>query len=333
MLARSGRLVAIVVVTLLAVPPVARAADESAAGERGGGMVVELLGWWATAGSLDTDYAYVDPTGSLSGGGEVQSLSYERKAVARVRAGWRLGEGGPVVSASFLEHEVVGHAETGLQPGRVGALLASPDFAIGRSLADSATDDSRARGTQVDVDLAWEAAAGHRARVELAAGLRLFRFERTTTVTYEATDFSGSDLLEIVRTSSDARGIGPKAAATFGYEVTRRVLFSAQLGLALPVGDIEAEGTDSAFVDGSFDRATEVTRRGTRRAFLQLDGDIGVEGGIARGLSASLSYRFSYWSGVAKGQRFVDDVSQNTTLPGEENVSIEGFALGLRYEF
>lgn len=310
----------------------AAAAEAGGPGPGEGGARVEVAAWWAAAGSLDTDYAFVDPSRSLSGGGEVQSLSYDRRGTVRLRAGWRFA-GGPVVSATLFEHEAAGRAATGMRPGQVGALLASPDFAIGRSLVDSASSESRVRATEIGVDLAWEVAAGRQGKLEVAAGIAVFRFERATAVTYEAADFSGQDLLEIVNVSTDARGIGPRVAAAFAYPASGRAGFFASAGLGLFVGDLEATATDSAFVDGAFDRATVVSRPGTRRTFPAFDGAVGVRGRVAGALSAFLEYRLSYRSHVARGQRFVDDVSQNTTLAAEESLSLEGLALGLAYEF
>lgn len=308
------------------------AAADTGGPEREGGALLEIAAWWAAAGSLDTDYAFVDPSRSLSGGGEVQSLSYDRRATARLRAGWRFG-GGPALFATLFEHEAAGGAATGRRPGEVGALLASPDFAIGRSLVDSASSESCVRATEIAVGFAWEVAEGSRGKLEVAAGLALFRLERTAVVTYEATDFSGRDLLEVVNVSTDARGMGPRAAVAFAYPASGRAGFFASAGLALLVGDLEARATDSAFVDGAFDRATAVSRPGSRRAFPALEAAVGVRGRIAGALSGFLEYRLSYWARVVRDQRFVDDVSQNTTLPGEQSLSLEGLALGFAYDF
>jgi len=112
-----------------------------------------------------------------------------------------------------------------------------------------------------------------------------------------------------------------------------RATFRGEIGLAVPVGDLKGDLTDAAFVNGSFDRSTVVSRPGTRRAFTQFDGSVGVSVKLASRLEASFSYLYSEWPGVSVSQRFVDDVSQNTTLPIEQDAVFEGYAFGLGYEF
>jgi hypothetical protein len=309
------------------------AGEASAAeGEREGRVFVEVAAWRARAGTLDTDYAFFDPSGTLSGGGEIQSLSYETDRTLRLRAGWTFGAGARV-SATMFAHEAGGRGSTGVHPGQIGALLASPDFAIGRSLVDSAASQSSIRATEIGVEFAWEVARAGRGRLEVGAGLCALRFERTTAATYEATDFSGRDLLEIVNVSTDARGVGPEISLRFEYPASGRASFFATGGVALAVGDLEATATDSAFVDGSFDRATVAARTGLRRAFPAFEGALGARGRIAGSLFGFLEYRAAYWAGLARLPRFVDDVSQNTTVSSGESLSLEGFSLGFAYEF
>jgi hypothetical protein len=60
---------------------------------------------------------------------------------------------------------------------------------------------------------------------------------------------------------------------------------------------------------------------------------LGARGRIAGSLFGFLEYRAAYWAGLARLPRFVDDVSQNTTVSSGESLSLEGFSLGFAYEF
>ena len=298
-------------------------------------LVVQLEGWSASPRNVEVDYAYIDPSRSLSGGGSLMTVTHGRDGLPKFSVGYRLpGRDAPLLAVHAWRQEKTGFSETGTQPGSIGALLASPDFAIGRSFVDAATAKSRVGGTLVDLDVSWGHAAASRAQLVLSTGVRLFRFEQDTTVGYAAADPpSGDALEEFVDSDVDARGFGPKASATFSRPIAPRTSIEGSIGVAVPVGTIRATATDTALRNGSFVLAAVVDRPGTRRAFLQLDGEVRVRVELVRGLSATAAYSFSYWSGVALEQRFVDVVSQNTTLRGERSVVYEGLSLGLRYEF
>jgi hypothetical protein len=297
------------------------------------GPVVEVDGWWAAPRNLDVDYAFVDTSGSLSGGGRVQTLGHGREPVTRLFVGWKLATPGePVWGARLWELDAATTSSTGAFPQQVGALLASPDFAIGRSLVDEAAAESRLRTTVVDGGVRWHGGGGERAWLGYELGLRVFRFEENVVVTYRATS-TGPVLEQFVTRSSEARGIGPRGAVSFGYRLGRRTTLGAGLGLAAPIGDLESLTTDTALIDGAFDRATVVERPEQRLAFVQLELSLQLEVRLGAGWLLLAAYDFQTWSDVRSQLRFIDDVSQNTAIFGQADAAFEGARLGARYSF
>lgn len=288
--------------------------------------------WWVPA-ALDTgfDYAFVDPVGGLSGGGEIRRVDPVRDSIPCLSAAYRLPSGA-LVGVAAWESRSSGAAATGFIEARVGALLASPDFAIGRSLVDDARATIDVRGSSFEVFAQWRAVQSERSALDLRIAARAFRFERKAVVEYVATR-NGLALTEFVQMSADSRGVGPAAAILARYRPVRRVALRGVLGLGVGIGDAEGQTSDRAFIDGELDRLTLVDRNGTRRSFLQVDGGLGVDVDLARGWTISVAYDYSRWSGVSQGQRFIDDVSQNTTIPVNDDVTFAGLSLSLRWEF
>ena len=314
-------------------PVAARQEGESPKPPAASRILVQVEQWWASPRNLDLDYAFVNRTGTLSGGGEIFTLSEGPRAEPRFRLAWRASDDARTTAGATLwEFDGSASSSTGRHPSMVGALLASPDFAIGRSLVDFARARWRVRGTLVDADLSWTHDIGARALLNAAVGVRLFRFEHETGVIY-GSDSSGSELREFINVTTDASGIGPRSEVFLGYRAGRRVVVGGHLGLALPVGRLKGEASDQAFVDGNFDRATVSNRPGTRRAFVQLDGGLSVEVRIASRVAASVSYLYMQWPRVTSTERFVDDVSQNTAFPVERDVVFEGLSVAISCEF
>jgi len=316
---------------LLAVPSVATAGGAGNE-ERSPGLVVEARAWWMAPKNVDIDYAFVDDSGSLSGGGEIRTLSYDRETLPRFYVGWALDRPGvPTIGVGFWQHETSASADTGDLPLQVGALLASPDFAIGRSLVDSASARSRIRATRLDFGLTFSLAPGERVSIQAVAGIRVFRYEEDSTFTYR-TDRSGLMLEEILTATADANGTGPLGSARFAYRFGR-VAIGLGLALAVPVGDLESESSDSAFVDGGFDRASVVDRPSARKAFVHLGGDLSVDVDLPRGWSINVAYAFEQWAATRATLRFIDDVSQNSAVAEEGDTVFEGVLLGVRHRF
>ncbi len=294
------------------------------------GLELVLDGWWMAPRGAERDYAFVAPEGGLSGGGEIRALVPERDLVPALRAGWRFpGPGAPQLRLTAWEQETRAAAATGLNPRAVGALLASPDFAIGRSLVDEAAAQSSLRATLVQLEAVWTVAPAAGLAFEAAAGVRAFRFEESYTVRYAA-NLSGVAAEEIVTSVSDARGLGPCTALGARYGRGAWSL-SAGFAAAFAVGDLEGSALDTALLDGTFDRATAVLRPATRTGFVQLGGQVGGSVRLAPRWTLEASYRFEWWPQVRREARFVDDVSQNTAVETGRAVVFEGLALGVRF--
>ena len=313
---------------LLPVPP-STAASES-------GILVEIEAWSSTPQAIDTDYAFIDDSSSLSGGGTVQTLDYGDEVRPRLRAGWRFaGASDPVLGMTVWEHTAQGQAATAELPGQVGPLLASPDFQSGGfgypNFVDSATANGRLQATVADVDFSWAPVNDGSARVRVGAGVRYFRFERELNVVYRAQ--SGGEYVELVKAGSESRGVGPRLDVAFGYRFGGRMAFVGGLGAAMVVGEVDGTALDQLFLDDSFLVATSVERAGTSEVFPQLQAQVRLEVDLVGELAASIGYRLEYWDGVATDLRFVDVVGQNAALPVESDVVYEGWTLGLRYEF
>lgn len=296
-------------------------------------LVVEARWWLVEPRGAGLDYAFIDDSASLSGGGRLQALEADAESAFVFRIGWRFGaEDGPELSARFWELETDFADGTGTLTRQVGALLASPDFAIGRSLVDRASAFSQLRASTVDVTLSWTRSLGDHTELGLELGGRAYRYEQVTVVDYRL-DSGSTRFEEIVNRRVDARGVGPLGAVRFGYRAGPRVSVRARLGLAAMFGDVDATATDTSLIDGSVDRVSVVDRARGEQTALQLEGSVFVDVRLSGRLDAYVGYAFSAWPDIAVDQRFVDDVSQNTTLPVDRTVTFHGLWAGLSLAF
>jgi len=297
------------------------------------GLVVEAEWWSAAAVGADLGYAFVAPesvsSGTLSGGGVVRTIGPGREGVAGFRIGKRFGlSAAPAFEIAFWESDVEGNSSTGTLAARVGATLAAPDFAIGRSLVDSAEAFRRIRTTVLETVVRWQFAPAERTRIALTSGIRWFRAQHETVTTYRVDGFGGPEQ-EIVNQAGEASGLGPLVAASFDYLFAKRWRVGGRLGLAAPVGEIEGETSDIRLGD----RLTLVQRPGERDAFIQPSVEIRVGCSIARGVSLYGAWRWQELGEVAVESRFVDDVGQNAVVSERTRVGYEGAAIGVRWEF
>lgn len=296
-------------------------------------VVLEIEGWWGAPRNLSLDYAFIASSGGLSGGGEVQTLEPGRRTEPRLRAAWQPGfEGAPRIGAAFWSTRLEERDGTGRRPGGVGALLASPDFAIGRSLVDEASASARVTATLVDAGLWWEIDGSGKGRLTLSAGVRLFRFDEEADVVYTVGSGGGA-LTEVIVASSRARGVGPWAAAGFDYLLGRRLRFGAELGVAFPQGDLRSTVSDTPLSGGVPGPSSLSIRPGDRRSFSQVEGSVRVQVALTERLALAAAFRAMSWPGVAASDRFLDDVSQNSALTTQTDASFEGLTLGVTYEF
>ncbi len=279
----------------------------------------------------ELDYAFVDPVGGLSGGGAIQRLDLDSRRTPRFRIAWRIpGKSGAWLDARFFTWEGDGNSSTGSQPGRIGALLASPDFAIGRSLVDRADATSEQRANSYSALLRWQLRDGiDGPSVSVAGGLRGVRFEERRLVTYRA-ERSESQLREFVSTTQDVQGWGPAMETTLGGRFGSRVNLGASFEAAFLLGRIDFDAVDQSFIDNSFDRATIATRSGERRDVLILGGSLWVDVRVSRAVTVGVAYRHERWTGVSDQVRFVDDVSQNSAIVGEGRATLTGPSLYAR---
>jgi len=310
--------------------PVA-AQDENDGGDRpdDGGLVIGIESWWTSPQNIDVDYAFVDEGGSLSGGGEVQSLTHDRAAVPVFHVGWRLASApGTELGARLWQYDESAASATGEFPMSIGALLASPDFKI--SKVDSATAETDLRATLVEFGATWSHDLGGGGTLGIFAGARLFRFEESTRIAYRREFLQLEE--EFIEDTTDANGIGPSAAVSYLHRFGRYGV-GASFGIALPIGEIESRTQDQLLVDGAFTNATLVDRPASSRVFTQLDLDLRFTANLGRGWVLTAAYALRHWSGVREGLRFVDDVGQSTTVPVEEDAVFEGPLLGVGYRF
>jgi hypothetical protein len=296
------------------------------------GITVQVDGFHVTARGLELDYAFFDRTGGLSGGGEVITLPAGSELIPRFSLLYRgRADDLPAVGASIWELRQGGSSETGEHPAKIGALMASPDFAIGRSLVDSALAEEDLRATQVDAGAEWTWGARERLTFGASVGLRLFRFERELFVRYDALR-NGVRMKEFIQAKTDASGIGPRIAGNFDARFGC-VRIGGRAGIAMAVGDRSGEVTDSAFLDGSFDRATVATRPGQRKAFTQFEGRLTARIEVAPRVDITAAWDWVLWPGVTVDDRFVDDVSQNSSFSTEGDLVLEGISLGVAVRF
>lgn len=304
---------------------------EPVGGRPGPAIEVGVEPSWVAIRNLDLDYAFVDESGNLGGGGIVRTLGYDRDSALRYSLAWRFAKpGSPTLHVDFWELEAEGDSSTGLFPSNVGALLASPILALGGQASDSATASSEIQATQGDVYLTWRPRLGDRMTMEVAAGIRGYRFEEATAVIY-----AGDGLEERITIQGDAKGLGPRTSVAFEYEPTRRLRCSARLGLALPVGEVERFLSDVEFQTNPLTPvgSVVVNREGDRRATTQLEGGLRIEWWPIRRLLVTFGYEYMVWSDVRVDLRLTDVVSPSAAAPSEHDAVFEGPSLGLRYTF
>jgi hypothetical protein len=293
-------------------------------------FVVEIDYGQARLYGRDLDYAFIDPVGGLSGGGEVQNLDFDAHELPAFGIGWKLpGAKQRWLDVQFSRWEGRDTADTGTRPGQVGALWASPDFAIGRSLVDRASAVATNRAGSYSVRLAWQLGQAGGPEIRLAGGVRAVRFEEESLITYRA-ERSGQRLQEVVSHRQDVRGWGPDVTISWSDQFGRRVRLGASGEAAILIGRIDLDASDQAFIDGSFDRATIATRDDQRQDLMLLGAALTLDVMITRHFSLGAGYRYERWSGVSERVQFLDDVSQNSATISEGRATIAGPSLRLR---
>ena len=303
------------------------------------GLRILLEAWSLTPRNADLDYAFTD-VGSLSGGGELATLTHGRELTPRFYAGWRLGSSKSTqLGMTFWEYDGEASAFTGVDPSNIGPLLAAPVFvtptpanpiALGLQV-DSASAGSRVRATVVDGGARWSHALGERGRLDFDVEVRFFRYERERQVSYRRESGQVRELF--INDASDTSGLGPRVGVGYTHAFGGRFAVGGQFGLALPIGEFEGTTRQEFLVDGVFIGAVRGDEPGVRQAFLQIEAEIRIEVRIWNGLSATGAYGFQQWSGVERSLRFVDAPSQATAVAIEEDALFEGALLGIRYAF
>ncbi|MDQ7005776.1 MAG: hypothetical protein Q9Q40_00935 [Acidobacteriota bacterium] len=291
------------------------------------GAVAQIDLWTAAPAGMDLDYAFLTVPSGLSGGGALLSLAPERQATPRFSLAWRFGGRHRLqVGGAFWQYDAVASGETGPTDRAVGALLASPDFAIGRSQVDTARARLEMRASFFEAFLSWSPPGNE--GLTLAAGVRGVRLQRQEVVTYGMEAF-GTQLEEIINRRTDASAWGPVTRLAYQLPVGRHWSFEGGVTLAWVVGDVDIRAADSAFVAGSFDRATLVESRGRSVTGLQVDGRLQIVRRLTSRLDLRAGWSFSHWGQMARAYRFVDDVSQNSAVIETDSVAFEGLFLGV----
>ena len=328
-----SRLVCLLLILASSDPLRAAPSTEPAAEDTG--LVVRIESWWLVPRNIDLDYAFLLDTSDpqLSGGGEVQTLTRNRSTVPVIQVGWR-SAGNSEVGARFWEYEDGSSASTGDLPLGVGTLLSSPDF--GFSVVDSANADFQLRATLVDAGVTWNHELRNGGRLGVFAGARFFRFEEETAVTYRRQ--FGVLNVESIKSRTDANGIGPRVALSYEHRWGRRVGLGVQIGLALPLGEIETETQDALFAGADEDSLmvqlrNEAIQPGSRQVFTHFDLALRLDIGLGAGWTTSVSYALEQWSGVRQGLRFIDNLGQSTVVPVHQDAIFEGPLIGLEYVF
>jgi len=316
---------------------------ESTTVDDDGGLVVHVRSWSVAPRNADINYAFVDESGQLAGGGLVQRLDYDRERVQVIYAGWRLPTSPTTeLGMRFWEYDEDAAAFVGdLAEGSVGSLLSSPEFKV--IDVDSAGIQSRLQATLVDGGANWTHQVGETGALSFGAGLRLFRFEQAMQVAYrkhQETFFGEESTEEFINAKSKADGLGPYLSIGYRQRFGRRFEVGAGFGLAVPVGDLEFRTMDEFFsVRDTFAgrveefKATVADEPATRTAFLQFDLDIELGVRFGDGWRATLGYAVAYWSDMPAGLRFIDDVSENTAVPSQTEAVFEGAHIGIGYQF
>jgi hypothetical protein len=111
-----------------------------------------------------------------------------------------------------------------------------------------------------------------------------------------------------------------------------------QVGLAFPLGELEAETRDTLFAGFDEDSLavqlrTEAIRPGSRQVFTHFDLALRFDAELGAGWTATVAYALQQWSGVRQGLRFIDDVGQSTAVPVGEDALFEGPLIGFEYVF
>jgi len=298
------------------------------------GLDVQVDAWWVAPRNTDLEYALVG-VGDLAGGGDLRGLRQSRSSEPVFNIGWRLASAPSTrLGMRFWEYEDNARSATGVIPQQIGPILASPTFLVfpsffGFFTADSAEATSRLKATLVEGGIDWTHGLGDDGRLRLEAGVRLFRYERETHVTYVEAQAQLKEL--VVDELTDTQAIGPRAAVSYDHSFGRFEM-GMLLGVGLAFGDLETTNLQTFTVDDEPEGRSRITDPGTTRSFLQLDGELRFGVLLARGWSLRGAYAFQHWSNVERRQRFVA-AGTATSVPVDQDVDFEGLRLGVRYEF
>ena len=305
-----------------------------------GELVVQFDSWSVSPEDTELDFAVVEPPD-----GALQTLEAGRSQTPRFYAGWRFGStSGPEVGMSVWEYDDGDTQIVPPMPDMIGTLLASPAVPI-EEIVDSADASGDLRATCVDLDVRWRHGLGESSRLVLRAGVRLFRLEGRSVVTYldQEMDFFGAtlDFAEFVNTTGDTSGVGPRLGVELEHEFSKRFSLNAGLGGSLPIGDIEGLTTETVTVDDDGPRGQNpglagvnvVERPETSESFLQLDAALRFEAKLGRGWTALVGYAFEHWEEVQLQPRLVDGPGGTELVLEENDVDFHGASLGIRLEF
>ena len=305
-----------------------------------GELVVQFDFWSLSPDDTELDFAVVEPPG-----GATQALEYDGSQTPRFYAGWRFGSvSGPEVGMSVWEYDDGDARVVPPMPDMIGTLLASPMMPI-EEIVDSANASGDLRATAVDLDVRWRHGLGESSRLVLRAGVRLFRFEGRSVVTYldQEIDFFGAtlDFAEFVNTTGDTSGVGPRVGIELEHAFSKRFSLGAGVGASLPIGDIEGLTTETVTVDDDGPRGQNpslagvnvVERPATSESFLQLDAALRFEAELGRGWTALVGYAFEHWEGVQLKPRLVAGQAGAELVLEYTDVGFHGASLGIRLEY
>jgi hypothetical protein len=306
-----------------------------------GELVVQVDSWSLSPEDTELDFAVVEPPD-----GVLQTLEPGRVQTPRFYAGWRFGTASALeVGMSVWQYEDGAQRIVPPMPDTIGTLLASPALPI-EEIVDSATAVSETRATAVDLDLRWPRRIGKSSsRFVLRAGVRLFRFEERSVVTYldQEMDFFGAtlDFAEFVNTTGDTSGIGPRVGLEIEHAFSERLSLGGGVGASLPIGKIEGLTTETVTVDDDGPRGQNpdlagvnvVERSVANESFLQLDAALRFEIELGRGWTATVGYVFERWDGARIRPRLVAGPGGTTLALEEGDVEFHGASLGIRLEY
>jgi hypothetical protein len=319
--------------SLLAVLAVA-CAPAAAEGFKDGQWWGSVDGYWAQPLDVNLEPGVQFNT-KITDGGQVLSVPFDHEFSARIRAGWRDGNGDNTYSVSVWDW----NHDSSLDLQRLIIPTLSDPF-FGNVLSARVESDAKIQSRIVDFMVSRKLASTKKGSWFYGVGVRQASFRQNWDNKYFDIDPNTFLLFveEQANISIHTTGIGLTMGLGSSYQWSHRWRTSARAQIAMLQGSTDSNYNDRFITldpnspGGFFLQEAELRRNNDRRLQQQIEIEARVSYNVWKTLDINLGYNFLQWSDVTEFDRIVDDV-QSTPLFRRGNVAFHGATLGASYWF